>query len=175
MSTTAPLGPPVGVTLAVSPNRLQASNLIPRCKHHFTYSLPYNQLLKCQCIFLLQYLKLLLVLEGPGKLQKGPGLQFQNFWVESRKLRNTKSSLIKAIFDLEKSLHLNLDVSSEGKIDIICVEKNLRGGEMLLPIFSENGLDGLQRDCVTILASLKHKSNDASSCLKPFACSLWQC
>lgn len=69
-------------------------------------------------------------------------------------------------------MHLNLDVNSKGKIEVICVKKNLRGGEIMLPIFSENDLDGLQRDCITILASLKHKSNDASSGLKPFTCSL---
>lgn len=40
--------------------------------------------------------------------------------------------------------------------------------EMTLPTFSVNGQEGLQKDCVTLLASLKHKSNGATVLFKTF-------
>lgn len=59
-------------------------------------------------------------------------------------------------------------MSSDGKINIIYIEKNLREGEMTLPTFSENGQDGLQEDCVTLQASLKHKLSGATVLFKTF-------
>lgn len=65
-------------------------------------------------------------------------------------------------------MHLHVDVRSDGKINIIYIEKNLHRGEMTLPVFSENGQDELHIDCVTILASLKHKLNGATVLFKTF-------